>query len=75
MNSRERMMVLLLGVLLLAGAAWWWFRGAAVEPPLPANVQDPEVLRVLEAARQEVRDHPRSAAAWAWHRPATRTCA
>jgi Flp pilus assembly protein TadD len=59
--------ILLAGaLLLLAGAAgaWWWLRPAPVAPPMPGGIEDPEVRRALERARQEVLDHPQSAAAW-----------
>jgi tetratricopeptide (TPR) repeat protein len=60
-----------LGVVLVlaagGGAAWliWGRRSAsAVDPPLPANVSDPEVRLALERARRAVLDKPRSADAW-----------
>lgn len=56
-----------LGALVAFGigvAAWWWLRPSAVEPPLPPNVQDPDVLAVIDKARREVRSSPRSAGAW-----------
>jgi Flp pilus assembly protein TadD len=61
---------LLAGVLsfLLAGAggAWWWLHCSSplVTPPMPGGIEDPEVRRALERARQEVLDNPRSAGAW-----------
>jgi tetratricopeptide (TPR) repeat protein len=56
--------LLVLGVAAASVGAWWWFHTAPVTPPMPTNSEDPEVRRVLERARQEVLDKPRSAAAW-----------
>jgi tetratricopeptide (TPR) repeat protein len=60
---RRRWVVLRLA-LLLAGAAggWWWWQ--RVEPPMPADVRDPEVRHAIEAARRKVLAERRSAAAW-----------
>jgi Flp pilus assembly protein TadD len=62
-GGRGRRWVLLAGVLLLlaggAAGAWWWVRRPVpVEPPLPSDVQDAEVRRALERARQEVLERP-----------------
>jgi tetratricopeptide (TPR) repeat protein len=57
-------LVLLLG----AAGAWWLVRpltGTPPEPPpMPGDLDDPEVRRVIERARQAVLDQPDSAAAW-----------
>src|SRR5438105_5816777 len=60
----RRCALVALALLGIGAAAWWWWRPSAVEPPLPPNVQDPEVLAVIDKARREVRSSPRSAAAW-----------
>ncbi len=59
-----------LAVLALAaagGGAWWYFRPGAV-PPVPPAVDlskaDPEVVRVVNAALDDVRTKPRDAGAW-----------
>src|ERR1700722_14413977 len=54
-------------VVLLAAAAtgvWWWYRSPGVLPPMPADVQDAEVVEALEAARARVMERPHAAAAW-----------
>jgi tetratricopeptide (TPR) repeat protein len=60
--------VALLAAALLAGAAaggWWaWGRSRPPEPPDVGTIRDPEVRHALASARQDVLDHPRSAAAW-----------
>jgi tetratricopeptide (TPR) repeat protein len=54
------------GVLVIGGAAgaWWWFRRVPVDPPFPAEVNDPAVRSVLDEARRQVQADPQSAAAW-----------
>ena len=53
-------------VLLLAVALAARFHRKAPEPPLPANIQDPEVRAAIGCARQAVLDKPRSAFAWGY---------
>jgi Flp pilus assembly protein TadD len=55
------------GLLLLAGAAllgWRWTRQPPLEPPMPAEVEAPEIREAITAARQEVLKAPASADAW-----------
>jgi tetratricopeptide (TPR) repeat protein len=66
-RPRRRLWLGLGAALLLAGAgaAWWFgFRAAPLAPPLPGNVEDPEVRQAIERARQGVVQQPTSAAAW-----------
>jgi tetratricopeptide (TPR) repeat protein len=53
-------------IVLLAGGAgaWWHFRKPPIEPPMPVDIQDAELLRAVQRARQKVLDRPRSADAW-----------
>ncbi len=56
-------------VLVGAAGAWWWLSRpapAAIIPPLPENIQDAEVQRALELARQRVLDKPENATAWGY---------
>ena len=65
--NRGRQRWLLLGtVLLAAGASIWWFWPSTPPaiPPIVADVQDADVLRALDTARQKVQNDPSSAAAW-----------
>jgi tetratricopeptide (TPR) repeat protein len=48
----------------VAAGGWWHFHRPAVDPPLPSGIEDPEVLRAVERARQKVLDKPSSADAW-----------
>ena len=48
----------------IAGAAWWWMRPVPSAPPMPPDIEDPEVFEAIRAAQQPVRDDPYSAAAW-----------
>jgi tetratricopeptide (TPR) repeat protein len=54
------------GAVLLAGLAWWRWGGPGPPPvpPVPLGHADPAVREAVEAARREVREQPRSAAAW-----------
>jgi tetratricopeptide (TPR) repeat protein len=70
LGSRRRRVALAV-VLLAGGAAWWWSRGSADQavgpaaiPPLPAEVQDPEVKQAVETARAKVLAAPAAADAW-----------
>jgi tetratricopeptide (TPR) repeat protein len=53
-------------VLFAAGGAWWWLsrREKPPEPPLPPDITDPEVRKVVEQGRAKVLAEPDSAAAW-----------
>ncbi len=58
----------LLAALILipaaAAFAWWHFRAPPVDPPFPADLEDPEVRVALEKARRQVLDEPDSAEVW-----------
>ena len=60
------MMSAAVAVLLVgAAAAWWWFwPPPPPAPPMPADIQEQEVRDVIQAARQNVLQKPRSADAW-----------
>jgi tetratricopeptide (TPR) repeat protein len=45
-------------VALVAGLGWWLSRPVPLAPPIPGEVKDPEILRVIEQARQQVLHHP-----------------
>jgi tetratricopeptide (TPR) repeat protein len=53
-------------VLVVAATCWylWNWYGAPEPPPVSFVDVDPAVVEAVEAARREVRWHPRSAAAW-----------
>jgi tetratricopeptide (TPR) repeat protein len=64
---KRRWVLIGAALLLLAGGAlgaWWWWRPPAVEPPMPQDIQEAEVRRAIELARQDVLDKPYSGAAW-----------
>ena len=53
---RRRWLLILLtsvGILGIGGGAgaWWWLRTVPVEPPFPAEVNDPEVQRAARGGR------------------------
>jgi tetratricopeptide (TPR) repeat protein len=67
-GARRRRLLVLLLVLAggVGGLAWYvWRQRETVDPPTvdPAGAE-PEVLAAIEAAREEVRQAPRSAEAW-----------
>jgi tetratricopeptide (TPR) repeat protein len=68
--TRRRWFVVVGATLLLAGGAagaWKWFhRSQPPDPPLPADIQDAEVLQAIERARQKVLDKPHEANAWGY---------
>ena len=56
-------LLLVANVVIVAVFAWWW-GGQGPEPPeVPEGIRD-EVRAALTAARAEVVEHPRRAAAW-----------
>jgi tetratricopeptide (TPR) repeat protein len=66
---RRRPLFFLAGVVLIGVAlvACWRIRSAPavrVVPPVPSDIQDPEVRRALEQARQRVVGAPEDARAW-----------
>jgi Flp pilus assembly protein TadD len=72
-RSRRRL-YLLTAATLLAGAGataavWWYNRGTDAPPevPLPADVQDADVRRVVEAARERVVAKLDSAEEWGFY--------
>jgi Flp pilus assembly protein TadD len=66
-TRRGWLLVLAVALLLAGGAggAWkWWHRAPPPEPPLPADISDPEVAQAVRGARQKVLDKPDDAGAW-----------
>jgi cytochrome c-type biogenesis protein CcmH/NrfG len=59
-----------LGVLVVgsaAGAGWWWLHQPSRVPrvpPLPENIDNPQLLVHIEDARHKVQEKPDSADAW-----------
>jgi tetratricopeptide (TPR) repeat protein len=51
-------------LLVAAVAAGWWWWPAPLQPPMPAGIEDEEVVEAIRAAQEPVRAAPRSAAAW-----------
>lgn len=66
--QRWRWVLFIVSVLLLAGGGWlvWsWFHRYVPPVPMPPDIQDREVQRAIDRARQTVLDKPSSADAWA----------
>ncbi len=70
-STRRRWRILLLAIVVggaaVAGGGWYiWYRLSAPAPPQIAfgDGAEPAVVKVVEAAREEVRRQPRSGAAW-----------
>jgi tetratricopeptide (TPR) repeat protein len=68
--ARRVRWVLLAAVVALAGVVaagvWWSRRQPPPEPPMPPGIVDEEVRLVIEAARKDVLDSPRSSSAWGY---------
>jgi cytochrome c-type biogenesis protein CcmH/NrfG len=66
LHRRRFFAIWLLAFLVTAGAGWhFWPWRKTVEPPtIDQGDADPEVVEAIEAARMEVRQSPRSTAAW-----------
>jgi len=64
--KRRLSLLVLIGLLLAGGGlAWWKLRQPAPEiPPVPADIQEPDVVRHLEKHRAEIVANPRSGEAW-----------
>ena len=67
-RHRGKLIGLALVVALLGAVAWWRFAPSSDAgpqlPPLPPNLEDPEVIEALTAARDAVTKAPKSAEAW-----------
>ena len=68
--TRRRWLVVLGAAVLLAGSAagaWkWWHRSPPPDPPMPADIQDAEVLQAVRDARQKVLNQPNDGNAWGY---------
>jgi tetratricopeptide (TPR) repeat protein len=66
-SQRWRWGLFVVVALLLTGGslfAWSWFHWPVPAIPMPADIQDREVQRAIDRARQTVVDKPSSADAW-----------
>lgn len=65
-RSSRNLVILAAAIAIGCAGVWWYFqRGETLpDPPLPAGIQDAEVKRVVEKAREKVLADPRSGEAW-----------
>ncbi len=63
-SPRRRLLAFATVVLLLLAGGWGWLRWSAVAIPLPADIKDADVQRVIVEARRTVQENPGYAPAW-----------
>lgn len=67
-SSRNRVRGLYIVLIVVTGLTgsgiWYALRTSSPPPPLPPDISDPDVKRVVEAARAKVLADPKSADAW-----------